>query len=496
MTTITADRKALASGSAWPRRGLAVVVLLAVVAVVVRLPFLGDHNADIDEQLYALIGSQMLEGQLPFADLWDRKPLGLFLIYALAAATGLPAPWSYQLLAMIFIVIGAWLVRRLALLVTEHGTATGAAVIYIVLMAIYGSHSAQTEVFHVPAMLAMALLVFDQSRADALRRAFIAMLIGGIALQVKYTVVPQCAFFGAWVLWGQYRKGRSLPQLLALAAGFALAGLLPTILVGLFYLGVGEWDAFWFANFVSFFDRLPAGDSRFVMEQLLYVSPMAALTLFGLYAALRMRTPDSWAAYRFFWLFLAASYATVYFPSTIYNYYFAALVPGSLLVALPFLDRRGPFKVWPLVLTGVGCFALTYYPGRIEASQDHRAAMEDLTAAITPLVGSQADCLWVFDGPTALYQTTGSCLPTRFIYPDHLNNALERDALGIRQIDEVRRIMAAKPPVVVTADRPFTAQNKETLAYVEAAMERDYMPLRTETIHDRRLTAWIRKDQR
>ena len=121
-----------------------------------RFPFLGDHNADIDEQLYALIGSQLWHGQLPFVDLWDRKPFGLFLLFGLADASGLPAPWSYQLFATIFIVLGALLLRRLALLLVDTTTAGVLAVLYIVLMTIYGSHSAQTEIYHVLAMLGMA----------------------------------------------------------------------------------------------------------------------------------------------------------------------------------------------------------------------------------------------------------------------------------------------------------------------------------------------------
>jgi hypothetical protein len=46
-----------------------VVLLLTVCALVIRLPFLGDANADIDEQLYSLIGNAMLDGKLPFVDL-------------------------------------------------------------------------------------------------------------------------------------------------------------------------------------------------------------------------------------------------------------------------------------------------------------------------------------------------------------------------------------------------------------------------------------------
>ena len=51
---------------------LSVVVLLTACALVVRLPYLGDANADIDEQLYSLIGNAMLDGKLPFC-----RPCGI-----------------------------------------------------------------------------------------------------------------------------------------------------------------------------------------------------------------------------------------------------------------------------------------------------------------------------------------------------------------------------------------------------------------------------------
>ena len=111
MTAMSLDRADSTPKSVASRDALWLVALLTLGALVVRLPFMGDHNADIDEQLYALIGSQMLQGQLPFVDLWDRKPFGLFLLFGLADASGLPAPWSYQLMATGFIVIGALLLR-------------------------------------------------------------------------------------------------------------------------------------------------------------------------------------------------------------------------------------------------------------------------------------------------------------------------------------------------------------------------------------------------
>ena len=494
MTAVSLDSApAKAQDRQWARTDLWLILGLSLFALAVRFPFLGDHNADIDEQLYALIGSQLWHGQLPFVDLWDRKPFGLFLLFGLADASGLPAPWSYQLFATIFIVLGALLLRRLALLLVDTTTAGVLALLYIVLMTIYGAHSAQTEIYHVPAMLGMALLVRDTSHPEALKRACMAMAIGGVALQVKYTVVPQCLFFGLWALWGQYRAGRNLPQIAGIAAGFAVLGLLPTLLVGLFYLAMGGWDEFWFANFVSFFLRAPAPMGRFADQYTIFVMPLVVLTVAGLYGSLRMTRPRDSRSYLFFCGMLAAALATVFLPSTVYAYYFAALAPGVLLVALPFLDRKGPVGIVPLGAVTIACIGLLYLPDRYEASQDHRRAMDGLVAAIQPHLDGEK-CLWVFDGPTALYTATGSCLPTRLIYPDHLNNALERDALEVRQIDEVRRIMGERPPIVVTADRAFTLQNQDTLGYVTATLPKGYAVIAEERIHDRGIEVWLRRD--
>lgn len=495
MTTDTVTGRETQAGFRSRGDALSVVLLLVVGALIVRLPYLGDANADVDEQLYSLIGNGILHGQLPFVDLWDRKPVGLFLLYALAHAIGGPSPLAYQLFAAAFAVLGALLTRAFALVFFDRAVAMGAGVLYLILMALYGPHSGQTEIFHVPAMLAMALLVRDPDHPQAIRRALAAMLIGGLALQIKYTVVPQCAFFGLWALWGQYRRTRSPGQILRLGSLFELLGLLPTVLVGLFYLAIGEWHAFWFANFVSFFDRLPSPSGRLVADHLLFVLPLIGLAAAGSYAALRLRMVNDRRSYVFVALWLLASLATVFLPSTVYAYYFAALVPAVILLGLPFLDRHGPLGLLPMLGVIALYFSLLYYGTRVEKSRESRAGMEQLVATITPLVDDETRCLWVFDGPTALYQQTGSCLPTRFIYPDHLNNALERDALGVPQIDEVRRILAQQPPAIVTADIPFTPQNETVKALVMDTVRRDYRLELQTRLTPRTLSVWVRRPE-
>ena len=62
----------------------AVLFLLASLAL--RFSTFGDTNLFVDDVFYFLVGQRMHEGVLPYVDVWDRKPLGLFAIYWAIAA--------------------------------------------------------------------------------------------------------------------------------------------------------------------------------------------------------------------------------------------------------------------------------------------------------------------------------------------------------------------------------------------------------------------------
>ena len=63
---------------------LAPLAVFVLVALATRAPWFGDPVADFDEQIYSLIGWRMNHGDLPFVEVWDRKPFGLFALFAIA----------------------------------------------------------------------------------------------------------------------------------------------------------------------------------------------------------------------------------------------------------------------------------------------------------------------------------------------------------------------------------------------------------------------------
>ncbi|WAT18756.1 glycosyltransferase family 39 protein [Aurantiacibacter sp. MUD11] len=495
MTSVAASPESgtTAQAQSWLRGDAPWLVPLALLVLAVRGIWFGDPVADFDEQLYSFIGWRMQYGELPFVDWWDRKPFGLFAVFGVAHALFGPSALAYQLVAAGFAFLTALLTFRLARRLVDRAAATAAAAIAVLLLSAYASYSGQSEVFFVPMMLVMATLLVDPDHPHFTRRAAVAMLLGGLALQVKYTVVPQCAFFGLYALWVEYRRGRSVPALAAIAALFAAMGLLPTILVGAFYAAIGDFDAFWFANFASFFERAAAPQGRWIPSHLIGVAPVAILAAGGTYAALRMNRPEPFATWLFFAGWALATLATVLLPGTVYLYYYAAMSAPAALVALPLLDRRGPMKLGPALVLPIALLALLSLPDRRVQSLEERAAAAELARAISPHVGREENCLWIWDGPTALYRLADSCVPTRFVYPDHLNNALETGALGVDQVEEISRILASQPGAIVTADTGMTIRNPDAAALVDQALASDFEEKVTVQMHGRNITAWVRR---
>ncbi|HCB79656.1 MAG TPA: hypothetical protein DEP68_12920, partial [Erythrobacter sp.] len=103
--------------------------VLLIVTLAVRGVWFGNPVADFDEQLYSLIGWQITQGQLPFVDQWDRKPFGLFLIFAVIHTAFGPGELAYQLVASCPALAGAWLVYLLARNLVDRVSASVAGVL-------------------------------------------------------------------------------------------------------------------------------------------------------------------------------------------------------------------------------------------------------------------------------------------------------------------------------------------------------------------------------
>jgi hypothetical protein len=457
-------------------------LIISAVAILARIVTFGDPVIHVDEEFYFVTAHEMWRGAMPYIDIWDRKPLGLFLLYMPAA--WLPLPWgalAYQAMATASLIATALLVWEMARPAGWNAGAPAAAIAYVLWPNVMNGVGGQSPIFYNLPMAAAAVAIL--AATDHPRRRTLgsySMVLVGIAMQIKYSVLIEGLFFGLWLLAQEWRDRRDPIAFLCYGAALVGLALLPTFAAYSLYAALGHSDTFVFANFVSIEHRNanPLGEElRNVGTLILILSPLIAMAFAARRCGAGARNEA--ASFLFAW-FAVALLSLAVFGTWFDHYGLPSLVPGCACAAGFFLEQRFR-KLTPAIL-GIVALAgqivvLVNLHGRGDAAQFDALSRE---------VGRGRGCLYVYSGTTMLYAQTERCRVSRYVVPAHLNRAREDGATGVVQAVEVRRILAARPAVVVMRP-PFAGERPEIRRIVEAAMARSYhrvamMPMGSELI--------------
>ncbi|WP_293974720.1 hypothetical protein [Sphingomonas sp.] len=474
-----------------PDTNLPWFLLLLAAAFLIRMPVFGDPAYKLDEQFYLLAGDRMLHGMLPYVDLWDRKPVGLFLIYAGARTLGGAGFVQYQMLATLFAAGTAMCIFALARRFAGVGGATMGGLLYLLWIEIADGGGGQSPIFYNLPMAGAAALLIAPAAARPRWRAFAAMLLAGIAIQIKYTCVFEGLFFGLVATWQAWQRNRRAA--LIEVPLLALTALAPTFAAIGAYAALGHLQDFWFANFTSIFMRgkTPAGDIyRRIGYHALRLTMLTLCT--GLSFAWLRRTENTAEARR--WMGLMAGWciaALIGFLSL--GVLFAHYV---LPVFVPFSAAAAPIwrrpRVGPTLLAIAALLpaATLHWPNFAKTSHSQQQM-----AALTALVpaGVSTGCMQMFDGPPILYHITHACMLSRYVFPDHLSAANEDGAIGVDTVAELKRVLALRPLVITTGDTDSRPPNLRTTAVLREALARDYRRAGHAPIGDQFISVWVRR---
>ena len=461
------------------RSRLAMALGLLLLAIVLRGADFGNPVIHVDEQFYLLVGERMHQGLLPYLDIWDRKPIGLFVLYAAIAALPGDGVLAYQLVATLFVAATAFAVAIGAGRLGARPRGMWAAAIAVLLWtSLLGGRGGQAPVFYnLPVVLA-ALLTLRVPRLAApgalLGNGLVVCLLAGLAIQIKYLPAIEGAWFGLVHLW--FARTRMRPvALLGAALLWIGAGLLPTMLAIGWYAGLGEQalHAFWFANFGSIAAR-PGYPAEQLAMRLLGIAAQLSPLIVSAILAWRWRVRGPVAGIAFGWL--GAAVIGFFAIGTFFDHYALPLVPPLAMIAGRAFGRSGRAAIASIGLALL-LFTIERAVARDEAT-GARAVARVVAANSGP--ASSRGCPYVFIGDTITYTLANSCLPTRYVFPNLLAYTTEQGATGIDEAAEVRRILSRRPPVIVTSNRKLDIWNRASLAAVQAAITRDYrLVLRT-----------------
>ena len=447
------------------------LLLFLLAALLTRAPMFGNPVIYTDEEFYLLVGSRLLHGAIPFVDLWDRKPVGLFLLYAAMRALGGHGVLAYQLVGTAFVVLTADIIRRIGLTFSTGFGAICAGLAYILWLNLGHAGAGQSPIFY---NLPVAAAGFITLRAvlgrwvpfTGLTGAGCAvMLLMGLAMQIKYSALFEGVFFGLTFLVLAYRQS-GLARAIAAGALWIVIALAPTLLVAGVYAVMGHEQAFVFANFISIFSRADTPESVLLIRLALIAAVLLPLILCAAWPWPSDDT-EGRTGFRFVRLWLAAAVlGLLLFGTYLHHYLLPVLVPAAAGAAG--LLGRPRFRPVAVAILAIG---LVVGESMMLISLKHHgsaAQFNRIVKAIDP-----AGCLYVYSGDPAFYNATDACIPTRFAFPSHLSRLEEAEALGVDPLAEVSRILASQPATVIVS-MPYSDENEAARRLVLAEVAKDY----------------------
>ena len=438
------------------------LLVLALTALVARTRVFGNPIVFSDEEFYLYVARAIWRGAVPYVDIWDRKPVGLFLVYLPAAPfTPQTSVYVYQFVASLFVIATAWLIVHIAGLANWRRGGLIAGVLYILWLNLADGQGGQSPVFYNLPMAAAVALVLGRPRPT--RPAAVgAMALVGIALQIKYSVVFEGIWIGLWLLWCEFRLTRSVTGTIAHGALLAGTALTPTLLVTAWYVAIGQGSVFVYANFLSILQRHadPAWmqlDNATVALELL--GPLVVMGLMSIGAA----RGDTWTrtarSVLAGWLAVAVT-GFVAFGGWYNHYTLPVMLPACLCTAGFFGYRRLGRRL------AIPAIALAFVAGQLVLSSElrHRGTPAQFYALVRA-VGPGPGSLYGDMGHPALHMFTGRPPLSRYMFPSHLQIAREAGAIGVDQAAEIDRIFAQHPDVV-TIEGPNNGAAPERVAQV------------------------------
>ncbi len=461
------------------------LMVLIAVAVAARAATFGNPLVHVDEDFYFTAARLIANGAVPYVDVWDRKPIGLFLLYLLPAS--LPLGWgiiAYQLMALAAVVITAWFVIRLATVAGWGRGATYAGILYVLWLNLADGQGGQAPILYNPMVAGAAWLIVTNTRRRSWWQDAAAMALMGLALQVKYSVVFEGVFFGLWILAREWRAGLGPFRILVRAGGLAGIALLPTVAVIGYYASIGQFDAFLFANFESITARQadpPRERWGNLARLFLILSPLMAMAV----VTARKSAVAEASERRFMLCWFAVALLGILVPGGWFDHYaLPAAVPGAVCAAGFLATRpRGPAAV----LLSAALIGQVLVIANCESRGNRREL-----AAITDAIGEGTGCLWVYSGSPKIYAAANRCHATRYLFPSHLYRTRENGAIGVPQAMEVARILRGAPAVIVMRP-PSIGERRDIRAMVERVIAADYAVAARQPLGNEVLTIYRRR---
>ena len=433
------------------------LVFFIVLAILLRFLSFRFSVSDHDESTYLVIAQELLKGKLLYLDVWDTKPVGIFLVFALALKVFGSSIVTIRLIAALVIGLTAHL---LFLCIKRWGRQTShafpAAVAYIMMCAMHKwVFSANAEIFN--NLMTVTALFFFLGKKTGIN-FFLAGLAIGLGFVTKYFILFDMLAFWLFYLVSLNKfhpKQRTL-YLIKNSCFMGFGFIIPLLAVFSYFSLTDRFHELWFATFIlpikypSGFNLL-AALNFFAGFHLIY-APFVIIA----YPALFRSKEKELSRFGILWMTLV--WIIILLPGKFYfHYYFQLLLPfaftipgilgsGSRLERFILKYRK------TLLIIGISGFLAW----NVTLQYSHFISKPDINREIAHYLKGQmtADEVLYCNQNTVLYFLLGKSPPGKYVHPTLTVDLDHIQAIGLDSQAEFQKIIDKQPDFLVIKDNP------------------------------------------
>ena len=308
---------------------------------------------DKDESIYILGADSLLNGNLPYTEIWDNKPPGIFILFSLAMLIFDRSIVSIRIISILATTFTSYFLYRIGATIDQkQGEKIGllAGVLYAIFSLHNDGAAANAEIFFAPFVTVGFLLLFRNRQLSNIK-VFMIGLIFGIGMQIKYLVIMDTlalVLLGTW-----FRKERKIKEkekeglikklnsTLKFYLIFGIGLILPAIFIAFIYQFYGYFDEYIYATIsanskyiamldFSFSDLLSRLRKQVLGNILLWLCLFWSPIYFFVFARGKFKQERN-LIYLFLWF--SCAFLAVLLSKRFYNHYFLQLLPPLCLIS-------------------------------------------------------------------------------------------------------------------------------------------------------------------
>lgn len=228
-----------------------VAIQIGVIALLFRLPYFFPETLNWDESTFIIMGQSILDGHLPYTQLWDLKPFLAFLHYAIFLVIFGKNIWGIRLAGLLCLSISAFFCYCFAKKVLGTSIAALSAIfVILVVSSIPGGQATMTEIIALPYLCAAlyCLSNYPRKRLDVGLGALLLALAVNIRPNLIIVAIGLSLYLLVDRLLNPNLNAKSIGAILQEQGLYYVSGAIASGILIIPYLYTGNFERWWQTN--------------------------------------------------------------------------------------------------------------------------------------------------------------------------------------------------------------------------------------------------------